>query len=112
MVFLVKEVISILDVSAKWCPPCNDLKKELGVIRRNRPDWAIAEIDSEDGGEGQKFAERFKVNEFPTIFFAVGLEGTKFSEYEKVVGFMSAKEIEKKVLDMLAIIHKSGDGKT
>lgn len=80
----------LVDVYTDWCGWCKKLDKEVfsdARVAAAARDLVAVRVNAEDGGE--KVAERYEVNGFPTILFVDG-SGTVVKRIE---GYVDAAEM-------------------
>ncbi|NVM66660.1 thiol:disulfide interchange protein [Mucilaginibacter sp. SG538B] len=83
-----------VDAYAVWCAPCQQLKKttfqDKTLSAYFNSHFVNLSIDVEKG-DGEKFAERYDVNSYPTLLF-VDEDGKTIT---KIEGFVEAKSLLK-----------------
>lgn len=59
-----------VDLFAEWCGWCHKMEQEVfpsEVFQKATDDMVLLRLDTEDGGEGTQFAQKFSVHSLPTF---------------------------------------------
>ena len=82
-------VTNIYKVGAEWCGPCRQLKKEL-------KDFDLVPIIEIDADENEAFCEKYNIRNIPVLLLCNKEDDVVYRH----VGFISKKELEKKITDL------------
>lgn len=77
------KVKKILKISAAWCMPCRQLKKEL-------EDFELVPILEFDADENEQLCNDYNIRSIPSLIFL----GEDDKELSRHVGFISKKDLE------------------
>lgn len=65
-----KKQLILVDMFADWCGWCHRFEREVfpsAVFQQASSDLVLLRLDTEDGGEGTKFARKYSVTSLPTF---------------------------------------------
>lgn len=81
-----------VDVYAEWCSWCHKLDKEVysdPKFTEYMKSYILARIDSEDGGQGSRVAEKYDVDSLPTMIVL----NSQGKVLDRITGFMTAPKL-------------------
>ena len=84
-----QERVRLVKFSAKWCPPCHQLQKNLEQLEKENSDLVVLTVDVEKFSNLAQRSE-FQVSSLPTLF----LFRSTSKEGEKKVGLQSLPQLK------------------